>query len=151
MALTDEEKKRIKEEEIYRAKIRGEVSGLKKVNWKIYFTSSLVVWAIAVLLIVWYYLLPQASQQQTTGVYPINSKVFISGRNESGDLVKETIELFDRPCDVSGNPIVISMIKNGTQVKVIERRIWYYVTVIDEREGNKSGWVADTSVRPHDI
>lgn len=151
MALTDEGKKIIKEEEIYRAKIRGEISGLKKVSWKIYFISSLVVCAIAVLLIVWYYLLPQASQQQTTGIYPINSKVFISGRNESGNLVKETIELFDRPCDVSGNPIVTTIIKNGTRVKVMERRIWYYITVEDEREGNKSGWVADTFVRPHDI
>ncbi|MBI5182130.1 MAG: hypothetical protein HZA06_04360 [Nitrospirae bacterium] len=151
MALTDEEKKMIKEEEIYRAKIRGEISGLRKVSWKIYFISSLVVWAIGILLAVWYYLLPMASQQQTTGIYQIDSKVYISGRDKSGNLVKEMIELLDRPSNAGGEAITIGMVKNGAKVKIADRQIWYYVTIIDEKGEGKSGWVSDAFVRPHDI
>lgn len=152
VTLTDDDKKKINEEELFRAKIRGEIAGQKKVNWKTYFISSLIIWAIAILLVVWYYLLPMATQQQqATGVYQIDSKVYISGRNERGDLVKEMIELFDRPSNVSGEPITIGMVKNGTKVKITERRIWYYVTIVDEKGEAKSGWVSDTFVRPHDI
>lgn len=152
MALTEEEKKRIKEEELFRAKISGEISGQKKVNWKTYFISALIIWTIAILLIVWYYLLPMATQQQmVTGVYPIDSKVYISGRDKRGDLVKQTIELFDRPSNVSGQPIIIGMVKNGAQVKITDRQIWYYVTILDEKGESKSGWVSEAFVRPHDI
>ncbi len=151
MALTEEEKKRIKEEELFRAKISGEISGQKKVNWKTYFISSLIIWAIAILLVVWYYLLPIASQQQATGVYQMNSKVYISGRDKRGELVKEMIELLDRPSNASGEPIIIGMVKNGAQVKITDRQIWYYVTILDEKGEGKSGWVSDAFVRPHDI
>ena len=151
MALTEEEKKRIKEEELFRARISGEISGQKKVNWKTYFISSLIIWAIAILLVVWYYLLPIASQQQATGVYQMNSKVYISGRDKRGELVKEMIELLDRPSNASGEPIIIGMVKNGAQVKITDRQIWYYVTILDEKGEGKSGWVSDAFVRPHDI
>lgn len=152
MALAEEEKKRIKEEELFRAKISGEISGQKKVNWKTYFISALIIWAIAILLIVWYYLLPMTTQQQqATDVYPIDSKVYISGRDKRGDLVKQTIELFDRPSNVSGVPITIGMVKNGSQVKITDRQIWYYVTILDEKGESKSGWVSEAFVRPHDI
>ena len=152
MALTEEEKKRIKEEKLFRAKISGEISGQKKTSWKIYLITSLIIWAIGILLAVWYYLLPMATQQQqATGVYQIDSKVYISGRDKRGDLVRQTIELFDRPSNVSGEPIIIGMVKNGTQVKITDRQIWYYVTVIDEKGEAKSGWVSEAFVRPHDI
>ncbi|MBI5180839.1 MAG: SH3 domain-containing protein [Nitrospirae bacterium] len=152
MALTEEEKKRIKEEELFRAKISGEISGQKKVNWKTYFISSLIIWAIAILLVVWYYLLPMATQQQqAAGVYQIDSKGYISGRDKNGNLVKEMIELLDRPSNVSGEPITIGMVKNGTKVKITDRQIWYYVTIVDEKGEGKSGWVSEAFVRPHDI
>jgi hypothetical protein len=151
MALTEDGEKRINEEELYRAKVRGEIAGQKKVNWKTYFISSLIIWAIAILLVVWYYLLPMASQQQATGVYQIDSKVYISGRDKSGNLVKEMIELLDRPSNASGEPITIRMVKNGAQVKITDRQIWYYVTIVDEKGEGKSGWVSDAFVRPHDI
>ena len=50
MALTEEEKKRIKEERAFRAKISGEISGQKKTSWKIYLITSLIIWAIAILI-----------------------------------------------------------------------------------------------------
>lgn len=152
MALTEEEKKRIKEEELFRAKISGEISGQKKTSWKIYLITALIIWAIGILLAVWYYLLPMATQQQmVTGSYQIDSKVYISGRDKRGDLVKEMIELLDRPSNVSGEPITIGMVKHGTRVKVADRQIWYYVTIIDEKGEGKSGWVSEAFVRPHDL
>ena len=152
MALTEEEKKRIKEEELFRAKISGEISGQKKTSWKIYLSTALIIWAIGILLAVWYYLLPMATQQQmVTGIYQIDSKVYISGRDKSGNLVKETIALLDRPSNVSGEPITIGMVKNGTKVKITDRQIWYYVTIIDEKGEGKSGWVSEAFVRPHDL
>ena len=65
MALTEEEKKRIKEEELFRAKISGEISGQKKTSWKIYLITALIIWAIGILLAVWYYLLPMATHRGT--------------------------------------------------------------------------------------
>ncbi len=152
MALTEEEKKRIKEEELFRAKISGEISGQKKTSWKIYLITALIIWAIGILLAVWYYLLPMATQQQmVTGIFQIDSKVYISGRDKRGDLVKEMIELLDRPSNVSGEPITIGMVRHGTRVKVADRQIWYYVTIIDEKGEGKSGWVSEAFVRPHDL